>query len=222
MQTLYNIQRIFLPPSLSLSLCRFDSPGQRSRKSKRGERNPPRIHCRSRTTVKMATMRGWILIEVARDMSWKISERENSRLTDNKCILLFLLRGDQLREEGKGKKKRKKEKGNRRRKNRLAVKIWTKEAKLNRRRGDKRRKERERERERDERNMVDRFSWFPDHEFNSRSSFCPFSHYVSIKRLLPPSLVGASRCANSEIRFSLDAFVVRCWLSTVVVWDRAK
>lgn len=107
--------------------------------------------------MKMATMREWILIEVARDMSWKISERENSRLTDNKCILLFLLRGDQLREEGEGgKKKRKKEKGNRRRKNRLAVKIWTKEAKLNRRRGDKRRKERERER--DERNMVDRFS----------------------------------------------------------------
>lgn len=58
----------------------------------------------------MATMRGWILIEVARDMSWKISERENSRLTDNKCILLFLLRGDQLREEGKGEKKKERKK----------------------------------------------------------------------------------------------------------------
>lgn len=57
----------------------------------------------------MTTMREWILIEVTRDMSWKISERENSRLTDNKCILLFLLKGDQLREGGEKKKKKKKE-----------------------------------------------------------------------------------------------------------------
>lgn len=72
-------------------------------------------------------------------------------------------------------------------------------------------KERERERK-NERNMVDRFSWFPDHEFNSRSSFYPFSHYVSIKRVacfFPFSLERlAARIAKLDFRLKHLLFVV--------------
>lgn len=102
--TCKNANFIQYPANIPLPFFRFDSSIQEIETREGGS---PRIHCRSGTTAKMTTMREWILIEVTRDMSWKISERENSRLTDNKCILLFLLKGDQLREGGEKKKKRK-------------------------------------------------------------------------------------------------------------------
>lgn len=48
--------------------------------------------------------------------------------------------------------------------------------------------------------------------------FIPFSHYVSIKRVA--CLAPSSRRANSEIRFSLEAFVPV--VLVVGIWDRVE